>query len=206
MACWDGRVVKIGTQRLWSPDIRILDDGVPTVPVNYMSSHPGAPVGNFAWSQLRFLGTAATFVGGRCFHGDAGQSPWAEAWSPGVFIQLGYCWGRCSRLKIRDKTDSIAFLSSHHRLRQSECKLPVESLPAWISIRQDINCTPWYFNPVISAILISCGVWGAKWTDAYHIARRTVTGESVNETARNKAWLNGGPTALYRIPLGLNNF
>lgn len=51
------------------------------MPLNYMYSHPGnlSPVSDSAWSQLEFLDTAATFVGGRCFHRDSRWSLWAEA-------------------------------------------------------------------------------------------------------------------------------
>ena len=61
--------------------LRILDDRAATVPLNYMYSHPGnlSPVSNSAWSQLENLDTAATFVGGRCFHRDSSWSLWAEA-------------------------------------------------------------------------------------------------------------------------------
>lgn len=55
------------------------------MPLNYMYSHPGnlSPVSDSAWSQLEFLDTAATFVGGRCFHRDSRWSLWAEEFLSG---------------------------------------------------------------------------------------------------------------------------
>ena len=130
----------------------------------------------------------------------------AEDWLLWISIWLACWWGRRSRLEVRDKTDNIPITGSCHSLQQTEFSFPAEGLLACISVRQ-AHMVQLYFliqsQVPSSSLMEGCG---RKWADASNIARRTMTVESANEIARNKALWNSGPTIPSWIPLDLNNF
>ena len=81
-------------------------------------------------------------------------------------------WGATGggALDWRSGTRQISFPQEQSSPSTIKWVLITVGLLACISIRQDIRCTAWHFNTIISPVLISCQGYRRKWTDAANVA------------------------------------